>query len=428
MPKTLTKSDLKSLSLYSLGGALEFYNFIIFIFFANYISTSFFPSELDDFWKLLGTYTIFATGYLAKPFAKSIKNYFKTQFYYIKAQNLNIILIMLSTFSLAFIPTFESIGYFSLVILLFIRILQGLAISKEFTHAWSFVKRHSPDGKDGFCVSSVNVSMMAGVIFACLVTLAIHQYFVLEEIYAYAWRSPFIVGGFLSMLLLYFGKTLKQNFIIQKIQHNHQENFTFKDLFKSKKDFSKIVATMLLSWMLTACVIILTLLMPNFIPEVLILEKIDALLIQIIALVILSCGTLLAGIWVDKFGFLITAFIFAIGFSFSCFLYFYFFYAQILHLSIYCYFIACFFGGINALAPILICKIFNPDKDLTKITFSYNIAYAIAGFFTPQLVFILHSLAVKPDEPFIYGIFTYTLILSLMSLLIAIFTYKKLRL
>lgn len=82
---------------------------------------------------------------------------------------------------------------------------------------------------------------------------------------------------------------------------------------------------MLLTWMLTACVIILILLMPNFIPEILVLNKIDAILIQMIAIVILSCGTLLAGIWVDKFGFLTTSLIFTIGFSLSCFFYFYFF-------------------------------------------------------------------------------------------------------
>lgn len=56
MLKTLKRKDYKTLSLSSLGGALEFYDFVIFVFFANYISRNFFPNDMGDFWKLLNTY------------------------------------------------------------------------------------------------------------------------------------------------------------------------------------------------------------------------------------------------------------------------------------------------------------------------------------------------------------------------------------
>lgn len=73
------------------------------------------------------------------------------------------------------------------------------------------------------------------------------------------------------------------------------------------------------------------------------------------------------------------------------------------------------------------CKIFKPSIRFSGISFSYNIAYAIAGGFTPQLVFMLHSLAIRPDNPFIYGIFIYILFLSFITLLTTVFTYKRLR-
>ncbi|VEJ05513.1 MFS transporter [Campylobacter lari] len=294
--------------------------------------------------------------------------------------------------------------------------------------AWVFVKEHAPDGKDSFYISAINASMAFGILLGCIVALVINHCFNQESIYDYAWRIPFAIGGVFGLISIYLRKFLDETPVFQKMrEENNLENFPLKTLFKEKNIYLDITVSMLLTWMLTACVIILILLMPNFIPEILVLDKTDAILIQMIAIVILSCGTLLVGIWVDKFGFLITSLIFTIGFSISCFFYFYFFYAQILHLSIYFYFIACFFGGINALAPIFMCKIFKPNIRFSGISFSYNIAYAIAGGFTPQLVFVLHSLAINPEKSFTYGIFIYILILSFITALSAIFTYRKLR-
>ncbi|EAH5177212.1 MFS transporter [Campylobacter lari] len=428
MLKTLKRKDYKTLSLSSLGGALEFYDFVIFVFFANYIAKNFFPSEMSDFWKLLNTYGTFAAGYLARPLGGIVMAHFGDKLGRKKMFMLSILLMVLPTFSLAFIPTYESIGYLAPVFLLFIRIAQGIAIGGELPGAWVFAKEHAPEGKDSFYISAINASMAFGILLGCVVSLAINYYFDQKSIYDYAWRIPFAIGGFFGIISIYLRKFLDETPVFKKMyQENNLEKFPLKTFFKEKNIFLDIIASMLLTWMLTACVIILILLMPNFISEILVLNKIDAILIQMIAIVILSCGTLLAGIWVDKFGFLTTSLIFTIGFSLSCFFYFYFFYAQILHLSIYFYFIACFFGGINALAPILMCKIFKPSIRFSGISFSYNIAYAIAGGFTPQLVFALHSLAIRPENPFIYGIFIYILFLSSTTLLATVFTYKKLR-
>ncbi len=63
MSKTLNQKDIKVLGLSSLGGTLEFYDFIIFVFL--HISTNFFPKDLSSFWQMFNTYGIFAAGYLA---------------------------------------------------------------------------------------------------------------------------------------------------------------------------------------------------------------------------------------------------------------------------------------------------------------------------------------------------------------------------
>lgn len=326
MLKTLKRKDYKTLSLSSLGGALEFYDFVIFVFFANYISKNFFPSEMSDFWKLLNTYGTFAAGYLARPLGGIVMAHFGDKLGRKKMFMLSILLMVLPTFSLAFIPTYESIGYLAPVFLLFIRIAQGIAIGGELPGAWVFAKEHAPEGKDSFYISAINASMAFGILLGCVVSLAINYYFDQKSIYDYAWRIPFAIGGFFGIISIYLRKFLDETPVFKKMyQENNLEKFPLKTFFKEKNIFLDIIASMLLTWMLTACVIILILLMPNFIPEILVLNKIDAILIQMIAIVILSCGTLLAGIWVDKFGFLTTSLIFTIGFSLSCFFIFTFF-------------------------------------------------------------------------------------------------------
>ncbi|TXE79607.1 MFS transporter [Campylobacter peloridis] len=428
MHKMLRKNDFKTLSLSSLGGALEFYDFIIFVFFATYISKNFFPSDTDEFWRLLNTYGAFAAGYLARPLGGIVMAHFGDKFGRKNMFMLSILLMVIPTFSLAFIPTFETIGYFAPVILILVRIAQGIAIGGELPGAWVFVKEHAPEDKSSFYISAINASMALGILLGSFVALLINKYFSQEEIYDYAWRIPFFIGGIFGIISIYLRRFLQETPVFKQMKReNSLEKFPLKALFKKASIFFDILPSMLLTWMLTACVIILVLLMPNFMPEVLVIEKADAIYIQMIGIIILAIGTLLAGIWVDKFGFLITAFIFTICFCLSCFFYFYFFYAQILHLSIYFYFIAIFFGGINALAPILMCKVFEPKIRFSGISFSYNIAYAFAGGFTPQLVFALHSLAINQENPFIYGIFIYIFILSLITLAGTILAYKRLR-
>ncbi|EAJ1270301.1 MFS transporter, partial [Campylobacter lari] len=190
MLKTLKRKDYKTLSLSSLGGALEFYDFVIFVFFANYISRNFFPNDMGDFWKLLNTYGAFAAGYLARPLGGIVMAHFGDKFGRKKMFMLSILLMVLPTFSLAFIPTFESIGYLAPIFLLLVRIAQGVAIGGELPGAWVFVKEHAPDGKDGFCISAINASMAFGILLGCAVALVINHCFEQESIYDYAWRIP----------------------------------------------------------------------------------------------------------------------------------------------------------------------------------------------------------------------------------------------
>ena len=141
--KTLKKKEFKILALSSLGGTLEFYDFIIFVFFASIISQHFFPPSLDETWKMINTYGIFAAGYLARPLGGIVMAHFGDKRGRKKMFILSILLMVIPTFALGLMPTFESIGYAAPIMLVCIRILQGIAIGGELPGAWVFVCEHS---------------------------------------------------------------------------------------------------------------------------------------------------------------------------------------------------------------------------------------------------------------------------------------------
>ena len=140
----LSRGELKTLGLSSLGGILEFYDFIIVFFFAKIISQHFFPAGIGEFWAMLNTYGTFAAGYLARPLGGVVMAHFGDKFGRKNMFMLSIALMVIPTFSLAVIPTYETIGYAAPLFLILVRICQGIAIGGELPGAWVFIHEHAP--------------------------------------------------------------------------------------------------------------------------------------------------------------------------------------------------------------------------------------------------------------------------------------------
>jgi len=111
--RPLNQNDIKVLSLASLGGALEFYDFIIFIFFASIFSNQFFPADLSPFWKTLNTYGTFAIAYFMRPVGGVIMAHFGDLVGRKRMFTLSIVLMALPTFCIGLLPTFEHIRLLS---------------------------------------------------------------------------------------------------------------------------------------------------------------------------------------------------------------------------------------------------------------------------------------------------------------------------
>jgi MFS family permease len=142
----LTIAEFRTLSLASLGGALEFYDFIVFIFFIGVISKLFFSPSLPDWVRQIQTFGIFAAGYLARPLGGIVMAHFGDTRGRKRMFTLSVLLMAISTLLIGFLPTYRSLGLTAPVLLLAMRVTQGVAIGGEAPGGWVFVAEHAPGG------------------------------------------------------------------------------------------------------------------------------------------------------------------------------------------------------------------------------------------------------------------------------------------
>ncbi|MBM0637301.1 MFS transporter [Campylobacter sp. VicNov18] len=422
---SLKTQEFKVLGLSSLGGTLEFYDFIIFVFFTQYIASAFFPKGIGEFWALLNTYGVFAIGYLVRPLGGIVMAHFGDKLGRKNMFMLSILLMVIPTFALAFIPGYETLGVLAPILLILIRIFQGIAIGGELPGAWVFVREHCQENQKALFLSCLNSAMALGILLGSVVFLLINAFFTPEQIAAYAWRIAFFLGGIFGIISVYLRKFLQETPVFKHMQKESSlSSFPLRDLFKEKNIFKALFSSMLMTWVLTGCVVVLVLLMPKFMPGILNLSPIEGSYLQILGILGIGLGGVFIGYLVDRFGLFKICVLLSLAFVlFSC-LYFYALY-ELKNLILVCilYTSVCFLAGINVFAPILMSEVFRAKIRFSGISFSYNIAYAISGGITPQLVFWLHTLAIQNENPFLYGMSMYMIFLAFCAIF-AVFVVK----
>ncbi|HHP0339709.1 TPA: MFS transporter [Campylobacter lari subsp. concheus] len=367
----------------SLGGILEFYDFVLFIFFASVFAKIFFPQN-DDFWPLIYTYVAFGAGYLARPFGAVVLAHFadikgrKNVFY------VSMLLMVVPSFVLAFLPTYESIGLFATFMLFIIRIAQGLAIGAEVSGAWIFASEFVSKKRLGLALGFISATLTLGLLLGNLATLSIYAYFDKEEVESFAWRIPFFIGGFFGILALFLRTKLNETPAFKNIKEKEKIlNFPLLQALKTHKKSMLICA--LLTVVLTSGVATLMIL-PQYFESLLGVSKTTALTYQNLAIVMIILGSLVQGYLADFLGHfkicLIFTLIFGIfGIAFS-------FYNEWFLLF---YLLACFAQGIITFAPIFMTQIFTTELRSSGLSFAYNVSYAFLGFITPFIVDFIYQ-------------------------------------
>ena len=425
-PTGFTRQEVKTLGLSSLGGTLEFYDFFIVFFFAKIISEHFFPQGIGEFWAMLNTYGTFAAGYLARPLGGVVMAHFGDKFGRKNMFMLTIALMVIPTFALALIPTFETIGYAAPVILILVRICQGIAIGGELPGAWVFVHEHAPYGRKNTFVGILTASAIGGILVGCAVALGMDLTYTQAEQHDWAWRVPFVIGGIFGMISIYLRRYLDETPVFLKMRSDKMlAKFPLREVLKT--DRFGVYASMFITWVLTGCIVVLILMMPTLVGATVKFTPFETIYFQIAGIVLIVLGNLVASRLADTFNPARCCQLFAVGFGVLAVVFFKQLYTATPVLSelTVAYLALCFFAGVMVYCPIFMSDVFPARIRFTGISFAYNIAYAISGAFTPQLTFALHTYGkTHPDTFGALGLAGYIVLLALVAILVSVAMHR----
>lgn len=388
MNRRLTMQDAKTLTLSSLGGALEFYDFIVFLTFASTLKVLFFPAE-SPLVATIMTYLTYAIAYFVRPLSGIVLAHFGDLIGRKKVFMFSLFMMAIPTLCIGLLPTFSAVGYLAPALLLMMRILQGVALGGEVPSAHVFVTEHVPRERFGIANSAVAAGLTFGVLIGHFVSSMMNLSFDAVETLDYAWRIPFILGGILGLLAVYLRRYLQETPVFLEMQQKKKlhEGMPVRTILQDFK-WQTFIAT-LSTWLLITGVV-LVLLAPNLMKSD--VFGIDVAFVNKAALVATFMnivGSLAAGLLVDRVGLRKTLFGFALLLAVTSFIFFNSLESQDLTTIGILYAVASFFLGIVACVPMIIIRLFPADVRLTGMGFSYNIGNALFAGLTTFLVPII---------------------------------------
>src|SRR6186713_3034531 len=216
--RALTRSDAKTLTLAALGGALEYYDFIIFVFFTAVIGKLFFPPDTPDWLRQLQTFGVFAAGYLARPLGGIVMAHFGDRSGRKRMFTLSVFLMAIPTLMIGLLPTYATLGYAAPLALLVLRLLQGAAVGGEVPGAWTFVAEHVPERRTGFACGTLTSGLTIGILLGSIIASWINHAWTPADVEAYAWRIPFIIGGVFGFLAVFLRRLLAETPVFEAMR------------------------------------------------------------------------------------------------------------------------------------------------------------------------------------------------------------------
>ena len=177
----------------SVGTLIEWYDFYIFGSLAVVIATKFFPQG-DPTVALLSTLATFGAGFVVRPFGAIVfgrlGDLAGRKFTFL----LTLVLMGLSTFAIGCVPGFETIGYWAPVLVLLLRLLQGLALGGEYGGAATYVAEHAPPNARGFWTSWIQTTATVGLFLSLAVIITVKQSMSVDDFTEWGWRIPFWIS------------------------------------------------------------------------------------------------------------------------------------------------------------------------------------------------------------------------------------------
>ena len=209
-PRPMSETEKTVIFASSLGTIFEWYDFYLFGVMSAIIAANFF-SALDESTRNIFVLLAFAAGFAVRPFGALVFGRLGDMIGRKYTFLITIVIMGLSTFLVAFLPTYKTAGIIAPIMLIALRMLQGLALGGEYGGAATYVAEHAPHGRRGFYTSWIQTTATVGLMLALMVILGVRTYYGEKEFADWAWRIPYALSGILLAISVWIRLKLNES-------------------------------------------------------------------------------------------------------------------------------------------------------------------------------------------------------------------------
>jgi MFS family permease len=303
----------------SVGTLIEWYDFFIFGSLATILSEQFFP-KTNPTAAFLSTLATFAAGFVVRPFGALVFGRLGDKVGRKYTFLVTLVLMGGSTFAIGLVPNYDTIGIFAPLIVLLLRLLQGLALGGEYGGAATYVAEHAPAARRGFYTSFIQITATLGLFVSLGVILVVRQSVGVEAFSSWGWRIPFILSSLLVGISIYIRLRMSESPLFAKIKAEGKISVNpIKESFGKKENLQLVLIALFgatagqgVVWYTGQFYAL------SFLQKTCQLEYVQSNYIMAIALVIGTPLFIFFGAWSDKVG---RKFIMLTGMLLAVFLY-----------------------------------------------------------------------------------------------------------
>jgi MFS transporter, MHS family, citrate/tricarballylate:H+ symporter len=245
----------------SSGNFLEMYDFIVYGYYAVYIAKTFFPVG-SEFASLMLSLVTFGAGYLMRPLGAIVLGAYIDRKGRREGLLLTLGLMAVGTFTIAVTPGYATLGLAAPIIIVFGRLLQGLSAGVELGGVSIYLAEIATPGRRGFYCSWQSASQQVAVVFTALIGLALTGMMTTDQMSAWGWRIPLLIGCLVIPVILWLRRSLEETPEFKRMQHHPRKA---GEVFRIvMANWRLVFAGMLLSVFTTTTFYLITAYTPTF--------------------------------------------------------------------------------------------------------------------------------------------------------------------
>jgi metabolite-proton symporter len=386
----MRESAVRSIVRVSSGNFLEMYDFMIFGYYASAIGNAFFPSG-NRFVSLMLSLMTFGAGFLMRPLGAIVLGAYTDRHGRRAGLLLTLMLMSIGILSIALTPGYASIGLLAPLLVLSGRLLQGFSAGMELGGVSVYLSEIAAPGRKGFFVSWQSASQQVAVMFAALVGVVLSRALLPDQMAAWGWRVPLLIGCAIIPVIFWLRYSLKETDVFLARRHRPGA----AQIFGSLKVHRKIVLIgTLLVTTTTVSFYMITAYTPTFGSEVLHLKGSDSLLVTLCVGASNLFWLPVMGALSDRVGrrpLLIGCSLLMLATAYPAMLWLVAApsFGRLLAVLLWMSFI---YGSYNGAMVVFLTEIMPADIRTTGFALAYSLATAVFGGFTPAIChYLIHA-------------------------------------